>query len=299
MAKYTFSVFTPTYNRAHLLPRVYECLKEQTFQDFEWIIVDDGSTDGTDKLVQDWLKENRLTIRYHYKQNGGKLRAFKDAIALAEGELFVTIDSDDYCVPNALERLLYHWNAIPESERSRFASVSALCKDEKGEIIGTRFPGDVFDSDVIAVHAKYKVKGDKWAFYRTDVLREISVPEVPGERRIASSWVWYKVAQKYKTRFVNEALLIKEYQADGLTRNLVKVRVQNPIGTRMYYLECLSIPANLRFKLRNAINYIRFALHGSMKYFQVVKESRRPVLVTLLFLPGYCLYLKDRNLLQR
>ncbi len=67
-----FTVFTPTFDRAHTLDRVYRSLCVQTFKEFEWVIVDDGSTDGTDDLVAGWQTENRFPISYEKQPNQGK-----------------------------------------------------------------------------------------------------------------------------------------------------------------------------------------------------------------------------------
>src|SRR5579872_2682653 len=141
---YLFTVFTPTYNRASTLPRVYESLKAQTFRGFEWLIVDDGSTDSTREIVEKWQAE--FPIRYIYQRNQGKPAAYNRAVAEARGELFLFIDSDDACLPEALERLKYHWDGIPAGERGKFSAVTALCKDQHDCLCGEKFPCDVLDS---------------------------------------------------------------------------------------------------------------------------------------------------------
>ena len=105
---YIFTVFTPTYNRAHTLSRVYKSLADQTFKNFEWLIVDDGSTDGTKVLIEKWTEEASFPIRYFYQENQGKHIAHNLGVKKARGELFLSLDSDDTCVPEALERFNYH-----------------------------------------------------------------------------------------------------------------------------------------------------------------------------------------------
>src|SRR5688572_23550113 len=106
---YTFTVFTPTHNRAHTLQRVYDSLRGQTFRDFEWLIVDDGSKDGTDRLAAAWARSADFEIRYRRQPNRGKHVAFNAGVRDARGELFLPLDSDDACVPRALERFIHHW----------------------------------------------------------------------------------------------------------------------------------------------------------------------------------------------
>src|SRR4051812_47352897 len=141
-AQYTFTVVTATYNRAHTLHRVYESLLAQTFRDFEWLVVDDGSTDGTRKLIEGWQAEASFAIRYLYQANAGKHIACNRAVREAAGRFITGIDSDDACLPHALERLIHHWNRIPADEQAGFTGVSALCIDETGQLVGTRFPRD-------------------------------------------------------------------------------------------------------------------------------------------------------------
>ncbi len=168
--QHTFTVFTPTYNRAHTLSRVYESLRNQTYKNFEWLIVDDGSTDNTKELVDKWREEGHLVIGYYFQQNQGKHIAFDWAVHLAKGELFLPLDSDDACVPEALERFNYHWDNIPQEVRGDFSGVCALCLDHRGRLVGDRFPHDSTDASSLDIVFKYKIKGEKWGFHRTDVL---------------------------------------------------------------------------------------------------------------------------------
>src|SRR2546423_7154708 len=121
-----FTVLTATYNRAHLLPRVYESLCAQTFRDFEWVIVDDGSTDGTRELVSSWHED--FPIRYFWKPNGGKHTAVNLGVQEAAGQFIVILDSDDRLIPDTLERLDYHWKQIPDPRQ--FAFLVCLCYRE-------------------------------------------------------------------------------------------------------------------------------------------------------------------------
>ena len=195
--QYVFTVFTPTFNRAHTLHRVYESLKAQTYRDFEWLIVDDGSTDNTRKLVEQWQQENLFPIRYLYQENSGKHIAFNRGVREAKGELFLTFDSDDSCVPQALERFKYHWDSIPEDKKEKFSAVTALCINQEGEQIGNSFPFEVTDSDSIEIRTKYGVVGEKWGFQRTEVLKMFPFPEIPGEKFITEGIVWNRLSRQY------------------------------------------------------------------------------------------------------
>src|ERR1700761_6029199 len=154
--KYAFTVFTPTYNRATLLPRVYECLEKQTFRDFEWLVVDDGSTDNTAEVVKEMQSKASFPVRYVAKPNGGKPTAVNRGAKEAEGFLFAILDSDDWFLPESLERFWHHWQSIPTDRQPKFCGVTGLCSYPTGDLIGARFPQDVFDADVIDLRYKYR-----------------------------------------------------------------------------------------------------------------------------------------------
>ncbi len=218
--RYTFTIFTTTRNRAHTLDRPYESLKNQTFRDFEWVIIDNGSTDGTGALVEKYQAEANFPIRYYWQEDAGKHGSMNRALTLAEGEFFVTLDSDDGCVPTALARFKHHWELIPPDLRDRFTGVTALCLDQHGDLVGTRFPHDPTDSDSREIRYRHKVEGEKWGFHRTQVLREHRFPETPGYRGlIPPTTIWNEIGRTYKTRYINEGLHIYwQDQAISLSR---------------------------------------------------------------------------------
>lgn len=215
----TFTVFTPTYNRVGTLHRVYESLKDQTFRDFEWLIVDDGSIDGTAMLVEHWRREADFPIRYYWKEHNHKKSAFNKGVQMAHGELFLSVDSDDKFPPDALEIFFEEWTKIPSAERGSFSSVCGLCEYPDGAIVGTGFPGGWgVDSDPIEIRLKHKVAGDKWGFTKTEILKQFPFPEyLPGH--VPESVVWFQVAKRFRTRYVNRRVHIYVQGAnDQLTR---------------------------------------------------------------------------------
>lgn len=295
---YRFTVFTPTYNRAHTLPRVYESLKNQTDKDFEWLIVDDGSSDGTAAMVAQWQAEGLLTIRYFRQENHGKHVAFNRGVLEAQGELFLTLDSDDACVPNALERFNTHWQEIPLAEREHFSGVTCLCMSPEGKIVGTRFPLPVMDTDPITLLVKHKVKGEKWDFHRTEILRQYPFPTFPGERFVPEGLVWNRIGRKYKTRFIDEPLRIYEYLPDGLTASIIRHRAQSPHGARLYYYEYMQLNIPPQYKWKAIINYFRFSAHGKVPIRVAYRDMGQPF-PWLIFLPiGYLFYFADQWVLR-
>ena len=296
--RYTFTVFTPTFNRAHTLHRVYQSLTPQTFRDFEWLVVDDGSTDNTRSLVSRWQDEADFTIRYYWQENAGLQSAWNLGAELAEGELFLKLDSDDECVPHALERLKYHWDRIPEVARRGFVGVTALVRRPDNELEGTPFPHSPLDSTALEIR-RYKVAGDKWGFLRTTVVRRYPFPIIEGERFVPDSLVWNRMAARYRTRFVNEVLLTYYPSPDSLTSPLP--RVLSPRGTAQFYREFVRSRAFLPTStlLRAYANRVRYGLHAGEQLRAQWEEvpSRRHWLCALF--PGLLLHARDRHLLRR
>ena len=289
-----FTVFTPTYNRSHTLARVYQSLASQTYTCFEWIIVDDGSTDGTRDLVKNWKQSAAFPIRYVYQENRGKHRAFNKAVKMAQGSLFLTLDSDDACVPEALEKFNGHWNAISKEKRESFSGVMVHCMDRFGKIIGSRFPEHYLDLIPLEMNRRYDIQGEKWGFHRTDILRRFPFPEIEGEWFIPEGIVWNRIGATYRMRYVDEALRVYHQTPRGLATQSRKIRIQCPLGARLYYKEALSRPYRLRTRVKHCLNYIAFSLHAGVPFGKLCKESGC-YFMTAIFLPmGYLVYLSDR-----
>ncbi len=244
---------TPTFNRRHTLEGVYQSLCAQTFRDFEWIIVDDGSTDKTGELVERW--KAFFPIRYVWKPNGGKHTAVNLGVSLAEGEFVQIFDSDDRCTANALERFDHHWRQVPDT--SRFANVSSLCCTTDGKVIGETYPADYVDAFTFADQIRYG-KWERWRMDRTAVLREFPFPE--GEPFVPEGLVWNRISKKYAARFINEALRIYEPRADSLSQKIFLLRVLSPKATLAHYSELALSTASVQIRLRAAINFCRFAV---------------------------------------
>jgi glycosyltransferase involved in cell wall biosynthesis len=248
-----FTVLTPTYNRAHTLQRVYDSLCAQSFRDFEWIIVDDGSSDGTRELVSSW--QPWFPLRYFWQPNGGKHTAMNRGVAAASGEFVVFLDSDDECKPNALERFDFHWRQIPDP--GHFSTLTALTCRPDGSIRGKVFPEDQVDAFTFADQYRLRGKVDRWGINRTDTLREFPFPE--GERFVPEALVWNRLARKYAARFFNEVLLVMYPSGDSLSRRMVDLRVSSPKATLTYYRELALARLPAQVRLQAALNYCRFA----------------------------------------
>lgn len=297
---YLFTVLTSTYNSAHTLHRPYESLLAQTLTDFEWVIVDAGS-DETESLVKAWCNQSSpFPIRYFRKENLGKHGAINLGVHEARGSLFVILDADDECVSDALERFSHHWNSIPEPERGRFAGVGVLCRDQNGTVTGTKFPFDVVDADFLELWHRYKVRGEKWLCVRTDVMREFPFPEEPTFRSIPESVVLFRMARKYKTRWVNEVLRIYWISPESISRRFDPSVVAGPVSilhrTRLNeQLDWFRFAPV--FYMRSAIHYSRFSFHrglGLRGQASQLKGIWAKLLWAAMLPLGFLVYLKER-----
>ncbi len=286
-----FTVFTGTYNRAQTLRRVYDSLLAQTMRSFEWLIVDDGSTDGTEALVKDMIEEGRLNIRYIKKPNGGIHTAHNRAIEEANGRFFLRLDSDDACVPETLDILLQKWQEIPQDFHDQYSGVSCLCMRPSGAIVGDPYPSDGWDSDYATLQA---LRGEKWGVHRLEVLRKYPFPLFVGERFCPEGLIWARLHDEYKTRCFNIPLRIYFDSSDSITSKIVRTRYLSPKGAAIYYSEQMCRAGGIR-AFRHAINYVRFSLPSDgmcrAMYYSKCKG------MTLLALPfGWMLNARDRLL---
>lgn len=251
------TVFTPTYNRAYRLNVLYESLCRQSFTDFEWLIVDDGSTDNTEALVEDWLKENKINIRYFRQPNGGKHRAINQGVKMANGELFFIVDSDDCLTPNAIDEIERQYRAIYDKED--FCGVCGLKCYADGSKIGGESKYDILECSSLDFRYKYKVKGDMAEVLRTDILRNYPFPEFDDEKFCPEALVWNRIALKYKFRYFYSKIYVCEYLSDGLTAGIVRIRRNSPKASMLYYSELYHLKINLKTTIKASINFWRFS----------------------------------------
>ena len=267
-----FTVFTPTFNRKELLEKLYKSLQKQTFKDFEWLIVDDGSTDGTKEKVEEFLSEKKLEIKYYFKENGGKQRAYNFATEKANGELFICLDSDDEYVENGLEIILKYWKKYEKN--SDIAGMGYLSTYPNREIIGSSFPEKEMISTQFEIYNKYGVKGDKGLMFRTEIIKKYKFPVFEDEKFITEAVVYNRICEKYKMVYVNEKIEIKEYQEDGLTAKYNNLLLKNPKGQALYHNEINSQKLTFKQKILNNAVYYKFCKVAGYKFGKIFKESK-------------------------
>lgn len=273
------TVFTPTYNRAHTLPRTYESLCKQDYKNFIWLIVDDGSTDKTKELIQDWQrKDNGFEIEYIYKENGGMHTAHNLAYENIHTELNVCIDSDDCLAAGAVKKIYLKWQKI---KNQNYAGIIGLDSDLKGNIIGKGFPDNLKETTLSEYYSSGG-KGDKKLVYLTEVINKYPpYPVFEGEKYVALAYKYRLIDQDYKLAVLNEVLCNVEYQEDGSSATMWKQYVRNPKGFAFWRKICMQYPMKKSRLLIDSIHYISESIISGDKQF--IKKSPKQILTIALF----------------
>lgn len=222
------TVLTPTYNRAYILDNLYNSLISQTVKDFIWLVIDDGSTDGTKDKIESYRQENKIEINYIFQKNCGKYVAHNTGVTMSVTELIVCVDSDDTLYPNAIEKTLRFWK---EHRNDDIAGIVSP-KDMGGT---SYFNNPPSKSTLLNLYNKQQLIGETMLVFRTDVLKKYLFPEIKGEKFMSESVIYYQIDQEYSLVVQNEYLYKAEYQKDGLTVNITKVHWKNPKTTLIMY----------------------------------------------------------------
>lgn len=294
----TITVFTPCYNRSGHLRQLYESLLIQNHKDFEWLIVDDGSTDNSKQLIEGFINDDILKIKYFYKNNGGKHTAINYGVKKAKKGLFFIVDSDDYLVENAIELHFNAWQAIRSN--SKIAGIIGLSKFRSGEIVGDSFLKENWQIPFADYYLKYNLTGDKSIAFKTDILEQFPFPEKVGVRFVFEAVVWHEMAKKYDVICLNNVIQIKEYLEFGLTDS----------SNRRWYAKSMAFSyANLienethpfsKYPKVFIWNYIYLALYSLLSdenYLNELKFFHRKIIYYLVFPRAYYSYVNMRKLL--
>jgi glycosyltransferase involved in cell wall biosynthesis len=285
------TVFTPTYNRAEYLNRGYTSLVNQTYKFFEWIIIDDGSTDNTKEVVDKFIKEEKINIQYYYQENSGKHIAHNKVLQLAKGMFLMVMDSDDACKENAMEIFLKHWNQLPDQDKEKFIGVTGLCEDQYGKIVGDYFPESPFDCSSVEKYYKYNIQGEKSGMMKTEILRQFKFPDKKAFY-IPEAYVWFKIAIKYKTRYINEVVRIYYIEAkDSIMRPKSTISKKSAEALSDYNL--FLINDFLKYSRYQPVTFIKYfilyssyASYSGQNFTDIIKHMKNPfskLIGTLLY----------------
>ncbi|WP_178988429.1 glycosyltransferase family 2 protein [Winogradskyella schleiferi] len=240
-SEYRFSIFTPVYNRADTIHRVFDSLNSQTFTDFELILINDGSTDNSHQTILELLKTAKFKVNYiNNAKNQHKMACYFQAIDLAQGEFLIILDSDDECVENALEVFSNSYDSIPENKKKMISGITAMCKDESGQVIGEKFPEYPYYSSTFRQNLYHPVVMERWGFTKTEILKRIKInPDMFAKGLIPEGLIWEFISSLgYETLYINEVLRI--YYLDTHNRLSNRDHEKNSFGMAVYSLSVIN-----------------------------------------------------------
>ena len=289
----TLTVFTPTYNRAHTIERVYESLKAQTCDDFEWLVIDDGSTDNTKTLVESFIEASGsgMKIHYVYKENGGLYTGYNVAYATIKTELCVCIDSDDFMPVDAVEKIVSFLKEQGTYDYDRILVLNFNIATK--EIIGGTFPSGLREVYFYDLTLKKLHAGDTKPVMRTSLMRQVA-PQIgfPGEKNFNPVYMMLQVCDNYPVLLMNEVLCNVEYQlgADSMSQGIWRQYVNSARSfAKLRLLEMGLKRNNFRNKMRVCVHYISSCLLSRDKKW--LSNSPLKIMTLLLFPMGFMLYL--------
>ena len=216
-----FTIFTAVYNKANHIDKVFKSVRDQIFKNFEWIIVNDGSTDNSPELIKLFINENQeIRIKYLEQVNSGKHIAWNNALKIAEGKLIIPVDADDSFLPESLEFFYEKWNCLSESLESKISGINVLCYDnDTFNIVGDLFPKDGLITNNVELCFRFKVEGDKWGCIRTDLLQRRPFPIIEGSF-YPENYLWFELAKHYSVVCYNKPLLRYYTTIGGISNTL-------------------------------------------------------------------------------
>lgn len=284
------TIITPTYNRKNRLPGLYNSLISQNDKDFEWLIIDDGSSDGTEELINQWKEEAIIEIRYIRKKNGGKHTALNCGISTISSVWTFIVDSDDWLSSNAIEVIKNRAKQFDDEDVCGFAF---LRQSNKGGYLTNKLvPLDGLKETFVECRYKRGIMGDMAEVWKTSCLKEFPFPEFENEKFISEDVVWISLADKYKMIFFNEAIYFCDYLGDGLTVNRRKHNMQSPRGV-MYRGELqLKQKLPIKFMCRAMLYYSIYGKVAGMSWKHLLFRTNRKILYCLLFPISVILYRK-------
>lgn len=296
------TVFTPTYNRAYIIKNVYDSLLKQTYKNFEWLVIDDGSIDNTEELINSFIMEKKIKIRYFKKNNGGQHSALNMAIEKAQGELFMIVDSDDFLKPEALERIIFWEQTIVDKEE--FAGVSGLKIQPNGQIIGRwRLKSQYIDATNFE-REKYFLIGDKAEAYYLNVLKKFyPIPEFEGENDVEKGVLWNRIAYaNLKIRWFNEGIYVCEYLEDGMTKNIQENHLKNFKGYTCWKKELIDMQKSTRRIIAQTAPFTEIAKKKGLsvsEMAEVLNRSKIIIVMAKFYLFGHYLKRKLIKILEK
>lgn len=220
------SICIPTYNRVCYLDKLFKSLLlNKGLDEVEVIVIDDGSTDSTKTLIDSYSSLSEIKIVYHYQENAGRGVALKRAIEFATGDYTMLMDSDDFFLPDCIEKIFLEIDTHKD-----FSGFIFLCQDTNYKVIGTKFPNGLAQANLVELYADYNVSGDKKEVVKTEYVKKRLYDNKYNERRVPTSLLWTNISKDISFILVNKPVVIKDYLLEGMTKNLIKLQRKSPHG---------------------------------------------------------------------
>lgn len=296
MARLT--VLTPAYNREKQLKILFDSLCRQTVKDFEWMIIDDGSTDHTADFAKQCENSADFRIIYKKKVNGGKHTALNFAMRCISSELVFIVDSDDYLTDDAIETI-YEKYSIYKNERDLCGFSFLRAKPDGSGYLSGKVPEEALKSTYCECRINGGLEGDMAEVWYTDKLRGFPFPEFPGEKFLGEDTVWVRLSGKYKMRFFNKAIYVSQYQDDGLTLNRRKHNIQSPNGCVERAKAFLAADIGLKYKIKSMLQYFIYGKFAGKNIKTLLAQSDFKLLAALCCFPSLIIYLKWKHIFSK
>ena len=284
----TITILTPSYNRGGALDNLFKSLQKQTSKDFEWLLIDDGSTDDTKNIVTEMQQSADFPVRYIYKVNGGKHTALNVGVQQIASELTFIVDSDDTLVPNAIETIFEYHEKY--GKQDKLCGYSFLRQYPNGEINGKPFVPDEKVGTFIDCRINANdTHADKAEVFFTKCLREYPFPEYNNEKFLGEDIVWIRMALKYQMVHINKAIYVGTYLDDGLTKNRRMNNIKSPYGCMERAKEFMRTELKLRYRLKGAMQYLIYGKFAQEE--NLIAKAPDKLLVLAALVPSEVLYI--------
>ena len=292
----TITVVTPTYNRANELEKAFNSLKEQTEKDFEWLVIDDGSTDNTEDVIKDFKKETNFDISYYKQDNQGKHIALNIAFKKVKTELLMILDSDDCLTRTAIEEILLIHNKYKDDDKVVAYVFQKGKLNAPTERITQVFKKEEFIDNYNTYIINKEIKGDKEEVFKTKILKNYSYPQYLGEKFVGEGVLWSKISHNYDRVFCNKIIYLCEYLDGGLTKSGRSFRMKNPQGGKYHAEEYLDKRYKNKIRIKNAILYLVYSKALKENYFKILKNRKEKILFIMAKIPSEIIYYKWSNM---
>ncbi len=286
MSNSFLTIFTPTYNRAYYLCALYKSIYEQNEEQIEWLIIDDGSTDNTYEVVKKFIEENKLNIKYIVQKNGGKARAYNNAVRHCKSQFFMCVDSDDVLLPNSLKNILTYCSEIKDNEICAGVGSPSANRD-----MLNFFPRNSNEFCKLRNVYRNGYKGEMTLVYKTEVLKKFPFPEIEGEKFITENYLYNQIDDFYTTFFVDENWVEYHYLEDGYSSNEKNLYINNPKGWALVFNQRQKYARSLKERIVLCAKYWCFSKLGHNN--GIISHSNYPI-VTIISIPLGFYYLKNR-----